>query len=88
TITVMYGLDGVRGIVATRLLSFGLFIVGLIICSVALPLMVAGPDTVVNVLPWSGTAVQILYWPVVIILCVVFLTTLYHVSVPVRSPWI
>ncbi|MDT0412510.1 MULTISPECIES: YihY/virulence factor BrkB family protein [unclassified Streptomyces] len=88
TITVMYGLDGVRGIVATRLLSFGLFIVGLLVCSVALPLMVAGPDTVVHLLPWSGLAVQILYWPVVIILCVVFLTTLYHVSVPVRSPWI
>lgn len=88
TITVMYGLDGVRGIVMTRMLSFGLFIVGLLIGSIALPLMVAGPDTVVNLLPWSETAVQILYWPVVIVLSVVFLTTLYHVSVPVRSPWI
>ena len=29
-----------------------------------------------------------LYWPVVIVLSVAFLTTLYHVSVPVRSPWI
>lgn len=88
TITVMYGLDGVRGIVSTRLLSFGLFVVGLAIGSVALPLLVAGPDTVVDVLPWSETAVQILYWPVVIVLSVIFLTTLYHVSVPVRSPWI
>jgi membrane protein len=32
--------------------------------------------------------VQVLYWPVVIILSIAFLTTLYHVSVPVRSPWI
>jgi membrane protein len=88
TITVMYGLDGVRGIVKTRLLAFLLFVVALLIGSVALPLMVAGPDAVVNVLPWSTTVVQVLYWPVVLVLSVSFLTTLYHVSVPVRSPWI
>ncbi|MFF7335503.1 YihY/virulence factor BrkB family protein [Streptomyces sp. NPDC090306] len=88
TITVMYGLDGARGIVSTRMLSFGLFVVGLLIGSVALPLMVAGPDAVVRVVPWSTTVVQVLYWPVVIVLSIVFLTTLYHVSVPVRSPWI
>ncbi|WP_030940233.1 YihY/virulence factor BrkB family protein [Streptomyces sp. NRRL S-646] len=88
TITVMYGLDGVRGIVKTRLVSFVLFIVALLIGSIALPLMVAGPDAVVNVVPWSTTVVQVLYWPVVIVLSIVFLTTLYHVSVPVRSPWI
>ncbi|GHA19829.1 membrane protein [Streptomyces tauricus] len=88
TITVMYGLDGVRGIVRTRLMAFLLFLVALLIGSVALPLMVAGPDAVVNVVPWSTTVVQVLYWPVVIVLSIVFLTTLYHVSVPVRSPWI
>ncbi|MFE9646138.1 YihY/virulence factor BrkB family protein [Streptomyces sp. NPDC006365] len=88
TITVMYGLDGVRGIVKTRLMAFLLFLVALLIGSVALPLMVAGPDAVVNLVSWSTTVVQILYWPVVIILSIIFLTTLYHVSVPVRSPWI
>jgi membrane protein len=88
TITVMYGLDGVRGIVKTRVMSFLLFIVGLVIGSIALPLMVAGPDAVVRIVPWSETLVQVLYWPVVIVLSIVFLTTLYHVSVPVRSPWI
>ncbi|MEV0975570.1 YihY/virulence factor BrkB family protein [Streptomyces sp. NPDC049915] len=88
TITVMYGLDGVRGIVKTRLVSFLLFVVALLIGSIALPLMVAGPDAVVGILPWSTTVVQVLYWPVVIVLSIAFLTTLYHVSVPVRSPWI
>ncbi|MEU6404820.1 YihY/virulence factor BrkB family protein [Streptomyces sp. NPDC046985] len=88
TITVMYGLDGVRGIVKTRLMAFLLFVVALLIGSVALPLMVAGPDAVVRIVPWSTTVVQILYWPVVILLSIAFLTTLYHVSVPVRSPWI
>ena len=28
-----------------------------------------------------------LYWPVVLVLCVCFLATLYHVSVPVRTLW-
>ncbi|WP_327698382.1 YihY/virulence factor BrkB family protein [Streptomyces sp. NBC_00459] len=88
TITVMYGLDGVRGIVKTRLVAFVLFVVALLIGSVALPLMVAGPDAVLSVLPWSETLVQVLYWPVVILLSIAFLTTLFHVSVPVRSPWI
>ncbi|SDJ61532.1 YihY/virulence factor BrkB family protein [Streptomyces indicus] len=88
TITVMYGLDGVRGIVKTRLLAFLLFLVALVIGSVALPLMVAGPDAVLQLVPMSDSVVQILYWPTVIVLGIVFLTTLYHVSVPVRSPWI
>lgn len=88
TITVMYGLDGVRGIVKTRLLAFLLFIVALLIGSVALPLMVAGPDAVINLVSWSESLVRFLYWPVVILLGIIFLTTLYHVSVPVRSPWV
>ncbi|WP_338118434.1 YihY/virulence factor BrkB family protein [Streptomyces coryli] len=87
TITVMYGLDGLRGIVKTRLLAFLLYIVGLVIGVVALPLMVAGPEAVVSLVPQSGGVVRGLYWPVVVVLSVAFLTTLYHVSVPVRSPW-
>jgi membrane protein len=88
TITVMYGLDGVRGIVKTRLVAFALFLAALLIGSIVLPLVVAGPDAVVDVVPWSENVVQGLYWPVVIVLSIAFLTTLYHVSVPVRSPWV
>ncbi|QKV97515.1 YihY/virulence factor BrkB family protein [Streptomyces sp. NA02950] len=87
TITIMYGLEGRRGIVRTRLLAFLLYLVALVVGAVALPLMVIGPETVVDLLPASGDLVRILYWPVVILLSVAFLTTLYHVSVPVRSPW-
>ncbi|AKH85469.1 membrane protein [Streptomyces sp. CNQ-509] len=87
TITIMYGLEGHRGIVKTRLLAFGLYLVALVMGVVALPLMVAGPDAVVTLLPWSETAVRVLYWPVVVVLSVAFLTTLYHAAVPVRSPW-
>ncbi|MGI5403597.1 YihY/virulence factor BrkB family protein [Streptomyces sp. CA-135486] len=88
TITVMYGLDGQRGIVKTRLLAFLLYIVALLIGAVVLPLAVVGPDRVVELLPWGTEVVSVLYWPVVILLSIAFLTTLYHVSVPVRSPWI
>ncbi|GAA2914647.1 hypothetical protein GCM10020221_07940 [Streptomyces thioluteus] len=49
--------------------------------------MVIGPETMVSILPWSEGLVRFLYWPVVIVLSIAFLTTLYHVSVPVRSPW-
>ncbi|MFJ5678560.1 YihY/virulence factor BrkB family protein [Streptomyces sp. NPDC093097] len=87
TITIMYGLDGRRGIVKTRLLSFVLYVAAVAAGAIALPLMIAGPDVVVSWLPASGDVIRILYWPVVVILSISFLTTLYHVSVPVRSPW-
>ncbi|MGI5260933.1 YihY/virulence factor BrkB family protein [Streptomyces angustmyceticus] len=87
TITIMYGLDGRRGIIRTRLLAFVLYLAALVVGAVALPLMVAGPDTVVGWLPASEHIIRALYWPVVLILSVAFLTTLYHASVPVRSPW-
>ncbi|MGW1840171.1 YihY/virulence factor BrkB family protein [Streptomyces sp. BBFR2] len=87
TITIMYGLDGRRGIVRTRLLAFVLYLGALVVGAVALPLMVVGPDTLVHWLPASADVIRVLYWPVVLLLSVAFLTTLYHVSVPVRSPW-
>lgn len=87
TITVMYGLDGQRGIVKTRLLSFLLYIVALLLGAVVLPLLVVGPDRVVEFIPWGTEVISVLYWPLVILLSIAFLTTLYHVSVPVRSPW-
>ncbi|MFD4859452.1 YihY/virulence factor BrkB family protein [Streptomyces atratus] len=88
TITVMYGLDGQRGIVKTRLLSFLLYVVALLLGAVVLPLLVVGPDRVVEFIPWGTELISVLYWPLVILLSIAFLTTLYHVSVPVRSPWI
>ncbi|MFE5241702.1 MULTISPECIES: YihY/virulence factor BrkB family protein [unclassified Streptomyces] len=88
TITVMYGLDGHRGIVKTRLLAFLLYVVALLLGAVVLPLLVVGPDRVVEFVPFGTEVLAVLYWPLVIVLSIAFLTTLYHVSVPVRSPWI
>ncbi|MFF3172160.1 YihY/virulence factor BrkB family protein [Streptomyces sp. NPDC057900] len=88
TITVMYGLDGQRGIVKTRMLSFLLYVVALLLGAIVLPLLVVGPDRVVEYIPWGTELISVMYWPLVILLSIAFLTTLYHVSVPVRSPWI
>ncbi|MYW01333.1 YihY/virulence factor BrkB family protein [Streptomyces sp. SID3343] len=87
TITIMYGLSGKRGIVRTRLLSFTLYVVGLLLGMFLIPLLVAGPELVVKAFPHFAGTVHVLYWPVLVVLSVCFLTSLYHVSVPVRTPW-
>jgi membrane protein len=87
TITILYGLAGRRGIVSTRVLSFALYVVGLVVGVVVLPLVLAGPDLVRGLLPDQVRVVGALYWPVVIVLSVAFLTSLYHLSVPVRTSW-
>ena len=87
TITIMYGLGDERGIVRTRVLSFSLYVMGLFTGVVAVPLVVAGPQVVDGLLPSRLDFLNALYWPVVVALCVCFLATLYHVSVPVRTSW-
>lgn len=87
TITIMYGLGGHRGIVRTRVLSFSLYVLGLITGVVTLPLVLAGPTLVGKLLPDRLDFLNSTYWPVVVVLCICFLATLYHVSVPVRTTW-
>ncbi|MGZ5418178.1 MAG: YihY/virulence factor BrkB family protein [Nocardioides sp.] len=87
TITIMYGLGGHRGVVKTRVLSFSLYVMGLVTGVVTIPLVVAGPRLVNRVVPPQADFLNELYWPTVIALCICFLATLYHVSVPVRTSW-
>jgi membrane protein len=87
TITIMHGLGGHRGIIKTRALSFLLYILAMITGMFAIPLVVAGPTLVRNLLPERTEFVMTFYWPAVIVLCICFLATLYHVSVPVRTNW-
>lgn len=87
TITIAYGLNGYRHIVMTRALSFLLYLIGLAIGVFVLPLIVAGPTLVRHAVPGASAWVNILYWPVVVALSMAFLTTLYHVAVPIRSSW-
>ncbi|WEV76602.1 YihY/virulence factor BrkB family protein [Janibacter cremeus] len=87
TITILYGLAGRRGVIRTRALSFGLYVVGLVVGVIVLPLVLVGPRIIDSVLPDQLQVVATLYWPTVIVLSVAFLTSLYHLSVPVRTSW-
>jgi YihY family inner membrane protein len=87
TITIAYGLSGVRGVIRTRVRAFLLYLVGLLVMLIVIPLLVAGPALVRQALPESATTVQTLYWPVVVSLSIVFLSLLYHMSIPVRTSW-
>jgi membrane protein len=87
TISIMYGYQGRRGMVRTRALSFLLYLVALLIGVLLIPLVLAGPSVVERLLPETVDMLRLLYWPVVICGSVVFLATLYHVALPVRTSW-
>ena len=87
TITIMYGLGGHRGIVRTRALSFLLYVLGMVVGVVVVPLVVVGPTMIARWLPDRLDFLNTLYWPTVLALGTLFLALLYHVSVPVRTSW-
>ncbi len=87
TISIMYGLGGRRGIIRTRVLSFTLYVLAMLVGSVVIPLVLAGPELLGRALPEQVGWLDRLYWPVASLLSVVSLTSLFHVSVPVRTPW-
>lgn len=89
TISIMYGQADVRGIVATRALSLLLYVVALVIGVVTIPLVLIGPTLLREILPagpWQ--AVASLYWPVVSLVTVASLASLFHIATPQRSPWL
>ena len=87
TISIMYGLGGQRGIVKTRALSFTLYLVAMVIGILLVPLVLAGPDVVDAVIPDRVGFLAGLYWPTVLLLSIGFLTSLYHLAVPVKVTW-
>ncbi len=92
TISIMYGLGGRRGIVRTRVLSFTLYLLSLVVGVVVIPLVLIGPSLLGDLLrrwdvPLDPASLGFLYWPAVTALAVVALTTLYHLATPVRTPW-
>jgi membrane protein len=87
TISIMYGLGGKRGIVRTRVLSFTLYVLAVVIGSVVIPLLLVGPSVLSRMLPNELDFFNSLYWPVASLLSVLSLTSLYHISVPAQTPW-
>jgi membrane protein len=92
TIVIAYDQRDVRGPVRTRLKALWLFIVGMVMAVLTLPLLVLGREVLVSLLPddWEGTAtvlVNAVYWPLVLVGLLLALTTFYHVVLAHRLPW-
>jgi len=82
----------VRNLIWQRVLAMLMYLVGLITGIIALPLVALGPQRVLALLPGSseravGTAFDALYYPVIGLILLVALTTLYKVALPLKPPW-
>jgi membrane protein len=92
TITIAYGLRAHRNAFRSRLLALYLYF-GFVAAGVVLiPLLILGPSLIEKLFPdrWHGVVhlvTLIGYWPVVGLISLALLTTLYHLAVPVRTPW-
>ncbi len=91
-IVIASDLEVTRSMWRKRLLAFALTLLGAVIGIVVLPGLVVGPRLVEFVTPSPfksvvTTAVDVAFWPLVALLAVLLLTTLYHVSLPARTPW-
>jgi membrane protein len=92
TIVIAYDQRDVRGPIRTRLKALWLFVVGMFLAVLTLPLLVLGRGVLVGLLPadWRATAtvlVNAVYWPLVLIGLLLALTSFYHVVLPHRLPW-
>lgn len=91
-ITVAYGQHGERNDVWQRIVSLLLYLVGLVIAIVGLPVLALGPRLLPKVFPgpWQHTVAQLtgmFYYPVIAVLLIIALATLYKVSPPHKLPW-
>jgi len=92
TITIAYGMRDQRGPVRSRLLALWLFLGSMVVGVIVLPMLVLGPSLLADVFPerQRATASAILhdgYYPTLVVLLLIGLTTLYHLAPPRRLPW-
>lgn len=92
TITIAYDMRDQRGAVRSRLLALSLFLGAVVIGVFALPLLVLGPNVIVELfsVDYRATARSVVngaYYPVVVVLFLIGLVTLYHLAPPTRLPW-
>ncbi|MCG7595701.1 YihY/virulence factor BrkB family protein [Mycobacterium sp. PSTR-4-N] len=91
TITIVYGVEPRPGW-RRRLLALGLTIAALAGAVAVLPPMVIGPRLVRWLAPdaiadTTLRALDLMFWPSVILVVLVGLATLYHIGVPWKTPW-
>jgi membrane protein len=82
----------VRNLVWQRVLAILMYVVGLVTGVIALPLLILGPDRLIPLLPdgvesVTTTLVETLYYPVIGVVLLLALTTMYKVALPLKPPW-
>ena len=92
TITIAYGMRDLRGPVRSRLLALWLFLGTIVLGVFLLPMLVLGPDLLRRMFPDSvrptvSDVISAGYYPVLIVLLMVGLTTFYKLAPPRRLPW-
>ncbi|HET6211071.1 MAG TPA: YhjD/YihY/BrkB family envelope integrity protein, partial [Jatrophihabitans sp.] len=92
TITIAYGMRDLRGAVRSRLLALGIYLGSIVVGVLVLPALVLGPTVLPELFPRSArdTADHVIsaaYWPTVVLLLLLGLTSLYHLAPPRRLPW-
>ncbi|MFJ7216886.1 YihY/virulence factor BrkB family protein [Amycolatopsis sp. NPDC098790] len=91
-ITVAHDQYGVRNDVWQRIFALLLYLCGLVILVVGLPLLAIGPDLLPEFFPadWRPTVaswVSALYFPTLGVMITLALTTLYKLALPRKLPW-
>jgi membrane protein len=92
TITIAYGLRHARGAVRSRVLALQLYLAFVVVGVVLLPLLVLGPTLITRLAPsdWRDVVhgiTFVAYWPVVALISLALLTSLYNLAIPVRTRW-
>jgi membrane protein len=92
TITIAYDMRDLRGPVRSRFLALWLFLGTVVLGVFLLPMLVLGPDLLRRSFPKSAqptvsTLIEIGYYPVLVGLLMLGLTTFYKLAPPRRLPW-
>jgi membrane protein len=92
TVTIAYDMRDLRGPVRSRLLALWVFLGTVVLGVFVLPLLVLGPDLIKRSFPHRfhhqvSELVDNGYYPTLILLLLLGLTTFYHLAPPRRLPW-
>jgi membrane protein len=92
TIAIAYDMRDLRGPVRSRLLALWLFLGTIVFGVVLLPMLILGPDLLrrsfpKSVRPTVSRFIDNGYYPVLVVLLLLGLTTFYKLSIPRRLPW-
>jgi len=86
--TIVYQREGLRSFVHTKLLSLGVYVVGLGVLIVAIPLILAGPTFLTRIVPGAqGGALSVALIVAQVLVVLLLVVSLYHWAVPHRTAW-